>query len=190
MKNVWKAMAVVVPLALASCTDEAKAPAEAAMAAAGAAMGSLTGDAAKYTPDAVKSLESAYGVAKASMANKDYQGALTFAKDIPAKAGEVLAKADATKTALEKAWTEAGEGMTKTVAAAKIRLHVLSREKKLPTGMDKAAFDKFHSDLAAIEAGWAAAAEQYKAGDLSGAVAQAGDLNARGLELLRTIGVK
>ena len=110
------------------------------------------------------------------MANKDYPGALTFAKDIPAKAGEVLARADATKTALEKAWTEAGEGMTKTVAAAKIRLHVLSREKKLPTGMDKAAFDKFHSDLAAIEAGWA--------------VAQAKDLNGRGLELLRTIGVK
>ena len=109
MKNVWKTMAVVVPVAfLAACTDAAKAPAEAAMAAAGAAMDSLKGDAAKYAPAEVKKLESNYDVGKASMANKDYQGALTFTKDIPAKAKEVLAKADAAKAELAKAWKEAG----------------------------------------------------------------------------------
>ena len=191
MSNAWKTMVVVFPLALlAACTDDAKVPAETALAAAGTAMDSLKGDAAKYAPDAVKSLESSYGTARDSMANKDYQGVLTFAKDIPAKARDVLAKVDAAKAALAKEWTEAGKGMTKTVDAAKSRLHVLSREKKLPAGMDKATLDKAHSDLASIEAGWAAAADQYKAGDWSGAVARAKDLNAKGLELLGTLGVK
>jgi hypothetical protein len=140
MRNVWKIMAVVVPLTIAlACTDAAKAPAEAAMAAAGDAMNSLKGDAARYAPDAVKSLESSYGTAKDSLANKDYQGALLFAKDIPAKAKEALAKADATKTALAKAWNEAADGMNKTIYAAKSHLDMLSRSKNLPAGSPRRA---------------------------------------------------
>jgi hypothetical protein len=191
MTNAWKTMAVLVPMAfLAACTDDAKAPAEAAMTAAAAAMDSLKGDAAKYAPDAVKSLEESYGTARDSIANKDYKGALTFAKDIPAKAKDVLAKVDAAKGALARAWSEAGDGMTRTVAAAKSRLDVLSREKKLPAGMDQATLAKAKTDLASLEAGWAAAAEQYKAGDWSGAVAKAKDLNTRGLELLQAVGAQ
>ena len=184
----WKTTVVVVSLALvAACTDSAKAPAEAAMAAAGAAMDSLKGDAAKYAPDEVKKLESSYGVAKASMANKDYQGALSFTKDIPTKAKEVLAKAEAAKAELSKAWKEAGDSINRTIEAAK---HQLSGAKKPPAGLDKAALAKAHADLTSIEAGWTAATEQYKSGDWSGAVAKAKDLNARGLELLRAIGAK
>jgi hypothetical protein len=188
MKNVWKTMAVVVPLAfMAACTDTAKAPAEAAMAAAGAAMDSLKGDATKYASEDVKKLESVYGVAKDSMANKDYQGALTFTKDIPAKAKEALAKADAAKAELAKAWNEAGDSMTKTIEAAK---HRLSGSKKSPAGLDKATLAKAHADLTSLEAGWTAATEQYKSGDWSGAVAKAKDLNAKGQELLKSLGTK
>jgi hypothetical protein len=191
MKLAWRTMAIVVPLAVVvACTDEAKAPAEAAYAAAGAAMDSLKGDATKYAPDAVKSLASSYDVAKASLANKDYQGVLTFAKDIPAKAKEVLAKVEAAKAELARSWNEAGEGMRKTVDAARSRLHVLSREKKLPPRMDRATLEKAQSSLASLEAEWAAAADQYKAGDWSGAVAKAKDLDSRGRELLGTLGAQ
>jgi hypothetical protein len=191
MRNVWKIMAVVVPLTIAlACTDAAKAPAEAAMAAAGDAMNSLKGDAARYAPDAVKSLESSYGTAKDSLANKDYQGALLFAKDIPAKAKEALAKADATKTALAKAWNEAADGMNKTIHAAKSHLDMLSRSKNLPAGMDKTTLAKAKIDLESLQRGWSAAVDQSKAGDLNGAIAKAKDLSAQGLELLKAIGIK
>jgi hypothetical protein len=191
MRNVWKIMAVVVPLTIAlACTDAAKAPAEAAMAAAGDAMNSLRGDAARYAPDAVKSLESSYGTAKDSLANKDYQGALLFAKDIPAKAKEALAKADATKTALAKAWNEAADGMNKTIHAAKSHLDMLSRSKNLPAGMDKTTLAKAKIDLESLQRGWSAAVDQSKAGDLNGAIAKAKDLSAQGLELLKAIGIK
>ena len=46
------------------------------------------------------------------------------------------------------------------------------------------------SRLAAIEAGWTAATEQYKAGDWGGAVARAKDLSAKGKELLHSIGTR
>lgn len=191
MKTSWTAMALVVSLALvAACTDEAKAPAEAAMAAASAAMDSLKGDAAKYAPDAVKSLESSYSVARDSMVNKDYKGALTFARDIPAKAKDVLAKAAAAKDALARAWGEASDGMRRTIQAAKSRLHTLSQGKKLPAGIDKATLAKADADLSSLEKSWSDAAEQYKAGDLSGAVAKAKELNAQGIALLKAIGLE
>jgi len=191
MKNVWKTLLVVVPLTIvAACTDADKAPAEAALTAAGAAMDSLKGDATKYAPDAVKSLESSYSTAKEFMANQGYRGVVTFAKDIPAKAKEALAKAEVAKAALAKAWSEAGESMTKTFNTAKSHLHALANAKKLPAGVDKAALAKAHTDLASLEAGWAAATEQYKAGEWSGAVAKAKDLNAQGLQLLKAIGIK
>jgi len=189
MTNPWKMVALVVPLTVVvACTDTAKAPAEEAMAAAGAAMDTLKGDAAKYAPDAVKSLESSYATAKDSMANKDYSGALTFSKDIPAKAKDALARAAAAKAELARAWNEAGESMTRTLDAARSRLDVLSRSKKLPAGMDAATLAKAHADLGSLQGGWASATEQYKAGDWSGAIARAKDLNAQGLELLKAVG--
>jgi hypothetical protein len=188
MRSAWTTAAIVVPLVLVTaCTDANKAPAEAAMAAAAAAMDSLKGDAAKYAPDAVKRLESSYSTAKDSLANKDYQGVLTFAKDIPAKAKEALASAEAVKAELAKAWKEAGDSVARTIEAAK---HHLSGSKKPTAGLDKAALAKAHAELSSLEAGWTAATEQYKSGDWSGAVAKAKDLNAKGQELLKSLGTK
>ncbi|HET8733654.1 MAG TPA: hypothetical protein VFM45_07785 [Anaeromyxobacteraceae bacterium] len=188
MANAWKVVALMVPVALvAACTDGAKAPAEAAMAAASTAMESLKGDAARYAPEEVKKLESTYGVARDSLANKDYQGALTFTKDIPARAKEVLAKADAAKADLAKAWKEAGDGIASTLEAAK---HHLSGHGKPPAGLDKAGLARVHADLQSIEDGWATAKAQYGSGDLSGAVAKAKELNAQGQEVLKALGAR
>ena len=109
MMKTWRMLALVVPIVLVtSCTDAAKAPAEAAMAAAATAVESLKGDAAKFAPDAVKSVEGSYATAKELIAKQDYKGALAVAQDIPAKAKEAIAKAAAAKDALVGAWNEAG----------------------------------------------------------------------------------
>ncbi len=157
------------------------------MAAASTAMESLKGDAAKYAPEEVKKLESTYGVARDSMTNKDYQGALTFTKDIPARARDVLAKVDAAKAELAKAWKEAGDGVASTLEAAK---HRLSASRKPPAGLDNAGLARVHADLESIEAGWVAAKARYDSGDLSGAVAKARELNAQGLEVLQALGAR
>jgi hypothetical protein len=191
MTNTWKTMALVVPFALvAACTDAAKAPAEAAIAAAGTAVESLKGEAARFAPDAVKGVEASYASAKDLVAKQDYKGALAAASDIPAKAKEALAKAAAVKDAFVKTWNEAGGSITKMIEAAKSRLDVLSQAKKLPAGMDKAALASAQSGLASIQSGWASATEQFKSGDMSGAIAKANALKAQGMELLKSIGVQ
>jgi len=191
MTKTWRILAAVSPFALlAACTDAAKAPAEAAMAAASTAVESLKGDAAKFAPEAVKAVEASYSTAKDLIAKQDYKGALAAAQDIPARAKEAMAKATATKDALVKAWSEAGESLTKMMEAAKSRLDILAQSKKLPAGMDKAALAKAQTDFASLQGGLAAAKEQYKAGDWSGAIAKAKDLNAQGMDLLKAIGLR
>jgi len=191
MTNTWKTMALLIPLALvAACTDAAKAPAEAAMAAAGTAVESLKGEAAKWAPEAVKGVEASYASAKDLIAKQDYKGALAAAGDIPARAKEALAKAAANKDALVKAWNDAGGSITKMVDAAKSRLDILAQSKKLPAGMDKATLAKAQTDLASIQSGLAAAVDQFKSGDTSGAMAKVSALKDQGLELLKTLGLQ
>ena len=55
------------------------------MAAAGSAVESLQGEAAKYAPDAVKAVQTSYASAKDLVAKQDYKGALAAASDIPAQ---------------------------------------------------------------------------------------------------------
>ncbi len=191
MKNTWKTMALVVPFALvAACTDAAKAPAEAAMAAAGKAVESLKGEATKWAPEAVKSVETSYASAKDYFAKEDYKGTLAAAGEIPAKASEALAKAGVNKDAVMKAWNETGGSVTKMMDAAKSRLDILAQSKKLPKGMDKATVAQAQADLSTLQSGWASAVEQFKSGDTSGAMAKASALKAQGLALLKTLGLQ
>jgi hypothetical protein len=191
MTNTWKWMAMVVPLALvAACTDAAKAPAEAAMVAAGSAVDSLKGEAAKWAPEAVKSVEASYASAKDLVAKQDYKGALATAGEIPAKAKDALAKAGINKDAFMKAWNDAGGSVTKMMDAAKSRIDILAQSKKLPKGMDKATLAKAQTDYAAIQSGFTSAVDQFKSGDTSGAMAKLSALKAQGLELLKTLGLQ
>jgi hypothetical protein len=191
MTKTWRMLAAVVPFVLvAACTDAAKAPGEAAMAAAASAVDSLKGEAVKFAPDAVKGVEASYNSAKDLIAKQDYKGALAAAQGIPALAKEALAKAAANKQVLVNAWNEAGGSVSKMVDAAKSRLDILAQSKKLPAGMDKATLEKAQSGLASIQSGLASAAEQFKAGDYAGALSKANNLKAQGAELLKAIGLQ
>lgn len=186
-----KVLAALVPLVLiAACVDAAKAPAEAAMAAAATAVESLKGDAARFAPEAVKGVESSYATAKDLVAKQDYKGALAQAQDIPAKAKEALAKAAAAKNALVTAWNDAGGSVTKLIETAKGRIDALELAKKLPKGIDKATLANAKTGLAALQSGLAAATEQFKSGDMNGALAKASELKAQGMQLLRSLGVQ
>jgi hypothetical protein len=191
MTKTWRMLAAVVPFALVvACTDAAKAPAEAAMAAAATAVDSLKGEAVKFAPDAVKGVEATYASAKDLIGKQDYKGALAAAQGIPAQAKEALAKAAANKQVLVNAWNEAGGSVTKMLDAAKSRLDILAQSKKLPAGMDKATLEKAQSGYSSIQSGLAAATEQFKAGDYAGAMSKASALKAQGLELLKSIGLQ
>jgi hypothetical protein len=191
MQSSLRIALAVIPFALSvACTDAAKAPAEAAMAAAGSAVESLQSEAAKYAPDAVKSAQASYASAKDLVAKQDYAGALAIAKDIPAKVKAALAAAAAKKDELVKASAEIFAGLQQTLADLKAKVASLTGAKKLPAGMDKAVVAKANEGVAAIESGWQKVTEQVKSGDYTAAIAKGKELKAQADDLLTSIGGK
>jgi hypothetical protein len=189
MQKMLKLAVAVIPFALfVGCTDAAKAPAEAAMAAAGSAVESLKGEAEKYAPDAVKSVQASYAAAKDLVAKQDYKGALAAAGDIPGKAKAALAAAAAKKDALVKSWGELAAGVPELVNNLKARIASLSSAKKLPKGIDKAVIAKANEGVASIESGWKGLADQVKGGNYDAAIAKGKELKAQGQAIWQSIG--
>jgi len=189
MQKMLQLAVAVIPFALfVGCTDAAKAPAEAAMAAAGSAVESLQGEATKFAPDAVKSVQASYAAAKDLVAKQDYKGALAAAGEIPAKAKAALAAAAAKKDALVKSWGELAASVPEMVNSLKARIASLSSAKKLPKGIDKAVIAKANEGIAAIEAGWQGLADQVKGGNYDAAIAKGKELKAQGQAIWQSIG--
>lgn len=181
----------VIPFALSlACTDAAKAPAEAAMAAAGTAVESLQGEAARYAPDAVKAAQASYASAKELVARQDYKGALAAAGEVSAKVRAALAAAAAKKDELVKASVEVAASVQQTLADLKARVASLTSAKKLPAGMDKAVLARANEGIAAVESGWKTLSAQVKSGDYAAAIAKGKELKNQAEDILASIGGK
>lgn len=189
MSKTFRTALAVLPFALVvACTDAAKAPAEAAMAAAGSAVEQLKGDAARYAPDAVKAVEASYASAKDLVSKQDYKGALALASEIPAKVKAALAAAAAKKDELVKAVNDAAAELPKMIADLKEKVAALAKSKKLPKGMDKAAVEKAEQGVAALDAGWKKLSAQVKEGAYEAAIESSKALKAQAQEIARSIG--
>ncbi len=202
MNRSLRVALAALPLALAlACTDASKVPAEAALQAAESAVASLGDEAGKLLPDQTKAVQDALASAQALAAKKDYKGALAAATEIPAKVKDVVAALAAKKDELAKAAAEAAKAelmkkleeasgpLGDMLGALKSRVGILSEARKLPAGMTKATLAEARTGVADLEAGIAAVQEQAKGGDVEAALAQAGELKAKGMELMKAVGM-
>ena len=188
MRRFLKLVAVV-PFVLASaCIDSNKAPAEAALKAADDALAAVGSDASTYAPEAVAAVKKSYVTAKELLGTKEYEGALKAASGIPAKVKELNAAAAAKKAEIGKAWTDVSANVTASVSAIKGRLATLAKAKRLPAGVDKAAIAKATEEVANVETGLAKLAEDAKGAKVAEAVAGAKVLQAKGEEILKSLG--
>ena len=64
-------------------------------------------------------------------------------------------------------------GLPKMIEAAKSRVGILSKSKKLPANVTKEKFDAAKADLAAAAQGWTDAMAAYSGGGIADAVAKA-----------------
>ncbi len=173
---------------LASCASD-KAPAEAAIKAAEEAVNAAKVEASRYVPDQARALEASLASAKEKASKGDYKGALADAQALTPKARELAAAAAAKKAELTRAWEGMSAGMPKVVDAIKSRVDVLSQAKKLPAGMtaDKLAAAK--QGLSDLTQGWTAATDAFKGGNVTDALAKAGPVKTKAVEVLTTLGM-
>jgi len=193
-----KHLAPVAALAfLFACTDAAKAPAEAAIKGADAALAGVKAEAAKWVPDQLKAVEGALAQAKDLAAKNDFKGALAVAKDLPAKvAGLATAAADAAKAAAAKKDEAMKQfaGVTgpvgQLVDAIKSRLDILGQAKKLPKGIDAKQVAAAKDGLAGVQKDLADAGAKLAAGSYQEALAVAAPLKDKALAIAASIGLK
>jgi hypothetical protein len=182
VKRFMKLFAILTPLALlAACS---KAPAEAAIKSAEQSVEAARPVAEKLVPDQMKTLSGSLADAKDKFGKGDYTAAMAAAKDIPARAGEVVAAAKAKKEELTKAWESLSKDVTSSVGAITARVGELMAMKKLPKGMDKATVDGAKAALDGATAAWGQAAEAVKAGNWTDAMKKGGEVKAKAQEIM------
>jgi hypothetical protein len=164
---------MVLPLLVVGCS---KGPAEAALKAADEAIAKVAPEAEKFVPDQFKALTDAAAAAKASFDKGDYAATLAAAKDLSAKATEVMAAATAKKDELTGLWKGMAETLPAQVAGLTEKVNGLVAMKKLPKLVDAAKLEEVKVRLADIAGMWAKATEAFNGGDLKGALEMAGNV--------------
>jgi hypothetical protein len=175
---------ILAAILIAACGSGDKGPAETALKAAEAAIDSAKGEASKYMPDQVKSLESALSSTREKLSKGDYKAVLSEAPALTSKAQEVASAAAAKKAELAKSWEDMSAGMPKVVEAIKSRVDILSQSKKLPAGMSADTLAQAKAGLNEITQQWNAATEASKGGNLMDAVAKASSVKVKAAEVL------
>ncbi|HEV2064235.1 MAG TPA: hypothetical protein VGS00_06770, partial [Thermoanaerobaculia bacterium] len=143
----------------------------------------------KFVPDQMKALSDSLAGAKDKFGKGDYAGAMVAAKDIPAKASEVVAAAKAKKEELSKAWESLSKDVTASKGAITARFGELAAMKKLPKGMDKAKVDGAKADFDAANQAWGQAEDAAKAGNWTEAMHKGGEVKAKHQEIMSTLGM-
>jgi len=181
-------LAMASGLILGGCASD-KAPAQAAITAAEQAINATVGDASKFVPDQVQSLQVALTSAKDKFAKGDYTAALADARSLPDKAKEVASAAAAKRTELTKTWDSMSAGLPGVVETIKSRVDILSQAKKLPANMTADTLAKAKSGLDEITQQWTAASDAFKGGNLTDAISKATTVKAKAAEVLTMLGM-
>jgi predicted nucleic acid-binding Zn-ribbon protein len=190
----FPAAIAVMAVLLSACANQ-KEPAESAVAKVEASLSELKADAAKYAAEDLEDVEQAVGRLKARLAEQDYGAAL---KGAPAVASTVAAleakvaqrKADAEEllATAQQEWTALAASMPQLVDDLQKRVDSLSRTRRYPQGMDKAAFDAAKAEFEKMKASWNDATTKFNEGLAADAVRSARSAKAKGEHLVRKFG--
>jgi hypothetical protein len=191
--SIPTALAVMAVL-LAACANQ-KEPAESAVARIEASLAELKADAARHAAEELDDVEQAVGRLKAKLAEQDYGGVVQGAPAVAATVAELKAKvaqrkADAEEllATAQQEWTALAGSMPQLVDDLQKRVDTLSRTRRYPQGMDKAAFDAAKAEFEKVKASWNEATTKFNEGLAADAVRSARSAKAKGEHLLRKFG--
>jgi hypothetical protein len=160
-----------------------------------ASLNELKADAARYAAEDLKDVEQAVGRLKAMLSEQDYSGALRGAPavastvaSLKAKVAQRKADAEELLATAQQEWSALAESMPKLVDDLQQRVDSLSRSRRYPQGMDKAAFDAAKADFEKLKASWGEATVKFNEGMAAEAVRTARSAKAKGEHLMRKIG--
>jgi hypothetical protein len=191
-KSLWLTTLCAAVLVIAACAN-LKEPATQAVASAEASLAALKDEAAKYAPDALTPVEAEVAAMKDSLAKKDYKTVMASGPKVTASIAAlkdtIAAKKAEMEAALASQWTALSADLPKMVEAIQSRVDTLSKSRKLPKNVDKAAFEAAKSGLESLKATWAEATSASSSGNIADAVAKAQAVKDKGTEIMSQLGM-
>jgi len=192
MSRIILALAATVMVA---CTSQ-KEPAEQAVAKVDAALSEFRADAEKYSADQLQTVDASVKRLKDALANKNYRVVVSAA---PSVTGEIEAlktsvaeakmEAEATLAAAQSEWSDLSASVPPMVEKLQARVDELSKSRKYPKGMDKAAFEAAKSGFESLKTEWTEAGTEFASGQAANAVRKARNAKAKAEELFNTFEV-
>ena len=190
-KSLWLTSLCAAVL-IAACAN-LKEPATQAVASAESSLAAMKDEASKYAPEALAPVEAQVTSLKENLAKKDYKAVMAAAPNVTAAIASlketVAAKKAEMDTALASQWTSLSADLPQMVEAIQSRVDTLSKSRRLPKNIDKAAFDAAKSGLESIKATWAEATSAAGSGNVADAVAKAQSVKEKGTEIMAQLGM-
>jgi len=178
-----------VTLAAFAAVACGKAPAQAALTAADAAVAGAKTDGEKYVPEQFKALSDAAAAAKAKFDTGDYKAALEGAQHVSTEAQAVVTAAAAKKTELMEGWKAMEGSLPGMLADLQKKVMELGKAKKLPKDLDKTGLESAKAGLDAATAAWAEAGTAFSSVDVMTAVAKGTQVKKTAEELMAKLGM-
>ncbi len=101
-----------------------------------------------------------------------------------------IAAAAAKKEELGKSWDEMNAGLPGMVGAIQSRVDILSKARRLPSGLDKAAFENAKASLDTVNQTWSEATSAFSGGNLMEAVTKATAVKEKAAEIMTALGMQ
>jgi hypothetical protein len=191
-----RVIALAAAVILAACANQ-KEPAEQAVAKIDASLNELRTDAQQYAAEDLQAVDASVGRLKENLAKQDYRavvmGAPSVASEVDAlkeKVATAKSDAEATLAAAQSEWNDLTASVPPMVEKLQARVDQLSKSRRFPKGMDKAAFDSAKANFESLKTEWTEAGSEFASGQAASAVRKARSAKAKAEELINALEVK
>lgn len=179
---------------ITGCANQ-KEPAEKAVSQVEASLSQFKADAEKYAAEELQGVEESIAKLKGELAAKNYKAVVMQTPNVASTVAALKdtvakKKADAEQilAAAQQEWTDLSASVPEMVAKLQAKVDSLTKSRKLPKGVDKAAFDAAKAEFETVKSSWAEASAEFSSGMVADAVRRARAAKAKAEELVQKLG--
>lgn len=179
---------------ITGCANQ-KEPAEKAVSQVEASLSQFKADAEKYAAEELQGVEESIAKLKGELAAKNYKAVVMQTPNVASTVAALKdtvakKKADAEQilAAAQQEWTDLSASVPEMVAKLQAKVDSLTKSRRLPKGVDKAAFDAAKAEFETVKSSWAEASAEFSSGMVADAVRRARAAKAKAEELVQKLG--
>jgi hypothetical protein len=175
---------------VAACGDAGKAAAEEGLSSAQSALDGVQTEGRQYAPDIVQDIENSLKAARGTYESGNFRQALAEVQLLPKKMSALDAAVSAKKAELSKEWNDLNGTLPEIVDSIQARVDVLSKTRRLPSGVTIDRVNKAKADADAMARTWTDATDAVTKGNMAEAVEKGRTVKAQAAGIMPALGME